>query len=165
MTELIKEWFTADELCGVGGLPQHRSSFSTKAKNEHWISRQHSGKRGAAFEYHISSLPESAQLILRNRDIKRGAITTLPMIWTIKDDAMAPTVQKGMQVAITYPPMFDGGGLYLLSINKVPELRRVQWLESQQVYAVLCDNPHYPTDYVKDLFILAKVIAALAPIQ
>jgi hypothetical protein len=164
-SQTIKEWFTADELRGVDGLPRCRSSFSKKATKEHWHKRQRSGCRGAAFEYHITSLPEQAQLALRNTYIANGASTTLPMIWTMTDDSMNPTIQTGEQVAFIYPLNTNENGLYLVNINEQITLRRVQWIENQQQYAVLCDNPSHTTLYIDNLTILAKVTGVLSSVQ
>ncbi|MGL4668438.1 MAG: helix-turn-helix domain-containing protein [Saezia sp.] len=162
-----QEWFTADELCGIGGLPQHRSSFSTKATKEKWLKRQRSGKRGAAFEYHISSLPEMAQRMLRDQATKRGATDVPPMLWTVQDHSMAPTLRQGEQVAFVYPAQVNSGGLFLVKIDKSTALRRLQWLMCRQEYAVSCDNPRYPTTYhpKDDILILAKVIGILSPLR
>ncbi|HDR1291335.1 TPA: hypothetical protein QB359_000997 [Pasteurella multocida] len=56
-----KEWFTAFELEGKGGLPTKATNITRKATKENWEKRQVKGKKGIAFEYHYSSLPEATQ--------------------------------------------------------------------------------------------------------
>lgn len=61
MNSFKKEWFTAFELAGKGGLPNQPSNVTRRATKNQWIKRQVEGKRGIAFEYHYSSLPPSVQ--------------------------------------------------------------------------------------------------------
>ncbi|PJG86183.1 DNA-binding protein [Conservatibacter flavescens] len=56
-----KEWFSAFELIGKGELPNQATNITRKATKENWLKRQIKGKKGVAFEYHYSSLPESVQ--------------------------------------------------------------------------------------------------------
>ncbi len=58
---MSQEWFSAKELQGLAGLPSSASSISRKATNEGWKKRQIKGVKGIAYEYHISSLPNSTQ--------------------------------------------------------------------------------------------------------
>ncbi|HAX5101916.1 TPA: DNA-binding protein [Escherichia coli] len=58
---MSQEWFSAKELQGLAGLPSSASSISRKATNEGWKKRQIKGVKGIAYEYHISSLPDSTQ--------------------------------------------------------------------------------------------------------
>lgn len=59
-----KEWFTAFELAGLGGLPSQATNVTRRATKNDWKKRQVEGKKGVAFEYHYSSLPESVQRAL-----------------------------------------------------------------------------------------------------
>ncbi|EJU3030160.1 DNA-binding protein [Salmonella enterica] len=61
---MTKEWFTAKELQGLGGLPKAANSISRKATLEEWKKRQRKGVKGVAYEYHISSLPVEVQKTL-----------------------------------------------------------------------------------------------------
>ncbi|MBF0751770.1 MULTISPECIES: DNA-binding protein [unclassified Pasteurella] len=61
MNSSKKEWFTAFELAGIGGLPNQPSNVTRRATKNQWVKRQVEGKRGIAFEYHYSSLPEDVQ--------------------------------------------------------------------------------------------------------
>ena len=59
-----KEWFSAFELEGIGGLPAKATNITRRATKNNWIKSQIEGKKGLAYEYHYSSLPESVQLAL-----------------------------------------------------------------------------------------------------
>ena len=57
----LKEWFTASELAGIGGLPVQASNVTRRATKKNWRKRQIEGKRGVAYEYHYSALPQNVQ--------------------------------------------------------------------------------------------------------
>ncbi|PJG86185.1 Mu transposase C-terminal domain-containing protein [Conservatibacter flavescens] len=61
----MKEWFSPKEVSGLGGLPSNPSNLTRKATKENWQKRQIQGVRGAAFEYHFTSLPLETQKQLR----------------------------------------------------------------------------------------------------
>lgn len=61
---LLKEWFLANELIGLKGMPKNIGSISRKAGKEGWTKRQSSGSHGVSYEYHISSLPAGTQELL-----------------------------------------------------------------------------------------------------
>ncbi|MGR6980845.1 DNA-binding protein [Testudinibacter sp. P27/CKL/0425] len=61
-----KQWFTASELVGVGGLPKQATNITRKAVKENWEKRQVKGAKGVAFEYYYLSLPSAALQELRN---------------------------------------------------------------------------------------------------
>lgn len=56
-----KEWFSANELVGLGGLPTTPQGVNKKARTQHWEKRSKNGVQGGAIEYHYSSLPEDVQ--------------------------------------------------------------------------------------------------------
>lgn len=60
-----KEWFSAKELVGIGGLPGTAQGINQKAKRELWIRRRRLGVQGKAVEYHIDSIPVGVQHVLR----------------------------------------------------------------------------------------------------
>lgn len=60
----VKEWFSASELAGLSGMPQHPTNVTRKAKSADWKRRQISGTKGVSFEYHLSSLPPETQEVL-----------------------------------------------------------------------------------------------------
>jgi len=62
---MIREWFTALELaeCRLPDLPAEKSPMIRRAKRENWRSRPRIG-RGGGLEYHVSALPETAQIKL-----------------------------------------------------------------------------------------------------
>jgi len=61
-----KEWFSAQELEGLAGLPRTRQSITVKAKKDNWENRPRQGKGGGK-EYRLSSLPKETQAVLIKR--------------------------------------------------------------------------------------------------
>lgn len=59
-----KEWFSANELVGLRGLPATPQGINKKARTQHWEKRSKNGVQGRAIEYHYSSLPEDVQQAL-----------------------------------------------------------------------------------------------------
>lgn len=59
-----KEWFSANELVGIGGLPSSPQGVNKKARTQEWTKRNREGVQGGAIEYHYSSLPLSVQQAL-----------------------------------------------------------------------------------------------------
>lgn len=53
-----KEWFAAQELAGVNGLPTTPQGVHCMARRQKWEKRRRIGVQGKAVEYHISSLPK-----------------------------------------------------------------------------------------------------------
>lgn len=60
-----KEWFATSELTGIAGLPSTIQGINQKAHREQWKSRKRLGIQGKALEYHIDSVPDKVQHILR----------------------------------------------------------------------------------------------------
>ena len=60
----LKEWFSANELVGVEGLPQSPQGINKKARTQEWRKRNKDGVQGGAVEYHYTSFPESVQQAL-----------------------------------------------------------------------------------------------------
>lgn len=63
----MKEWFSAKELAGMGGLSKYPTNVTRLAKKEKWQTRQMQGIKGGGFEYHLTSLPIDTQNELRTR--------------------------------------------------------------------------------------------------
>lgn len=63
----MKEWFSAKELAGIGGLSKYPTNVTRLAKKEKWQTRQMQGIKGGGFEYHLASLPIDTQNELRTR--------------------------------------------------------------------------------------------------
>lgn len=59
----MKQWFSAQELTAIDGLPDSVQGVHYKAKVDSWQFRTKSG-RGGGKEYHIDSLPESTRAAL-----------------------------------------------------------------------------------------------------
>lgn len=57
----LKEWFSANELVGIGGLPTSPQGVNKKARVQEWKKKNRDGVQGGAVEYHYTSLPESVQ--------------------------------------------------------------------------------------------------------
>lgn len=62
---MTKEWFTANELAGLDGLPTSARRVRSKAENECWISRKRT--KGKGLEFHIDSLPLATQQALAKK--------------------------------------------------------------------------------------------------
>ncbi|SIO94827.1 MULTISPECIES: DNA-binding protein [Vibrio] len=60
----MKEWFLTKDLVGKPGMPETPQGVTNKARNENWLKRKPTGIKGRAFEYHISSFPQSTQAAL-----------------------------------------------------------------------------------------------------
>lgn len=59
-----EEWFSANQLVGIEGLPSSPQGINKKARTQGWIKREKSGVQGGALEYHYSSFPPSVQRLL-----------------------------------------------------------------------------------------------------
>lgn len=60
----LKEWFSANELVGIGGLPTSPQGVNKKARVQEWKKKNRDGVQGGAVEYHYSSFPENVQIAL-----------------------------------------------------------------------------------------------------
>lgn len=60
----LKEWFSANELVGIQGLPNTPQGINKKARTQQWKKRNKDGVQGGAIEYHYSSFPLSVQQAL-----------------------------------------------------------------------------------------------------
>lgn len=60
-----KEWYTAMELTGIGGLPNSPQGVNAKAKRESWKKQKKANKQGKGIEYHYSCLPEETLIALK----------------------------------------------------------------------------------------------------
>ena len=58
----MREWFTAQELKGLPGLPSTSFRIRERAKSEDWQKRKRA--KGKGFEYHINSLPTQTRAAL-----------------------------------------------------------------------------------------------------
>ncbi|KKZ56417.1 helix-turn-helix domain-containing protein [Haemophilus haemolyticus] len=56
-----KEWFSANELKDLEGLPNSPQGINKRARTQNWIKREKDGVQGGAVEYHYSSLPKEVQ--------------------------------------------------------------------------------------------------------
>lgn len=56
-----KEWFSANELKDLEGLPNSPQGINKRARTQNWIKREKDGVQGGAVEYHYSSLPAIVQ--------------------------------------------------------------------------------------------------------
>ena len=56
-----KEWFSANELKDLEGLPNSPQGINKRARTQNWIKREKDGVQGGAVEYHYSSLPLDVQ--------------------------------------------------------------------------------------------------------
>lgn len=60
----LKEWFSANELIEIDGLPNSPQGINKKARTQNWKKRNRDGVQGGAVEYHYSSFPEDVQRAL-----------------------------------------------------------------------------------------------------
>ena len=56
-----KEWFSANELKNLEGLPNSPQGINKRARTQNWKKREKDGVQGGALEYHYSSLPLDVQ--------------------------------------------------------------------------------------------------------
>jgi len=62
-----KEWMTANELAGIGGLPKSPQGVNTRARSEGWVKRKRTGvKGGKAVEYDLNSIPEDTKKLIES---------------------------------------------------------------------------------------------------
>jgi hypothetical protein len=66
----MKQWFSAQELAGVTGLPDSARGVRKKADSEQWVVR--SKAEGKGNEYHIESLPAATQRALRISEAQKA---------------------------------------------------------------------------------------------
>jgi len=59
----VKEWFAANEVAGLAGMPGTVQAVNMRARREGWQGRKREG-RGGGNEYHIDSLPEATRYAL-----------------------------------------------------------------------------------------------------
>ena len=64
-----KEWFSANDLAGLPGLPKYKRGVNQNAKKLGWKSREIKVRGGTANEYHLSSLPAETQAALLKRSL------------------------------------------------------------------------------------------------
>ncbi|BDE03608.1 TPA: Mu transposase C-terminal domain-containing protein [Pasteurella multocida] len=57
----MKNWVTAKEIAGIGGLSKHPTNVNRLARKEKWIFREIQGVQGGGYEYAFSSLPLEVQ--------------------------------------------------------------------------------------------------------
>jgi transposase InsO family protein len=67
----MSEWFTAQQLSGITGLPATDRAIQIRSQKETWLSRPRAAGKGN--EYHISSLPVETQRALKISNGKRAA--------------------------------------------------------------------------------------------
>ncbi|MBS9777599.1 MAG: helix-turn-helix transcriptional regulator [Gammaproteobacteria bacterium] len=65
-----KEWYSARELVGVGGLPSSPQGVNKKARTQGWVKRNKEGVQGGAVEYHVHSMPSNVQMALGVDDVR-----------------------------------------------------------------------------------------------
>lgn len=75
---MIREWFTARELAefGLNGLPSTERAFQIRASKDIWKTKPRQSI-GGGFEYHISNLPESAQIELIQKLVGEKTLVAL----------------------------------------------------------------------------------------
>lgn len=109
-----KEWFSAQDLAGLTGLPKTPQGMNTKAKEQNWQSRPRQGKGGGK-EYHISVLPESIRQYLSQQQMQTEQVAAqakdqkallaiaekLALQAKAKETVRTNHVQKVMQQAAT----------------------------------------------------------------
>ncbi len=100
----MKEWYACKDLLGVAGLPKSPFGLLKKADREGWQNRTRSG-RGGGKEYHISSLPKTAQTNLaRVREIesKLPAIAPCNQIDVAGPQAAPPSMTQRMEAKMKH---------------------------------------------------------------
>ncbi len=75
---MISEWFTPQNLADLqlSSLPSSRFRINEKAKKENWKCRPRYGV-GGGLEYHVSALPEAAQMELIEKQVGPAALDAL----------------------------------------------------------------------------------------
>lgn len=63
-----KQWITAVELIGIGGLPKSPAGVNGRARKEGWERRRKLGVQGKAVEYAIEGLPPDVLNVLRLKE-------------------------------------------------------------------------------------------------
>lgn len=86
----MKEWFSANDLVGLNGMPNSPQGINKKARQEEWQKQQKSGTQGKAFEYHISSLPPETQQQLK----LKAALAAIPQKDVVEKKPDADLMQR-----------------------------------------------------------------------
>ncbi|MGL4668437.1 MAG: DNA-binding protein [Saezia sp.] len=155
-------WFSADELLGLGGLPASRSGIYQHAITANWKMRQRCNVKGVTLEYHISNLSVQTQLALA-RQLLEDQCAMMPHLYKMPDDTMQPTIPKYAQLIITYLADFIEEGVYVVMQEGVQTVRRVQKNEHQQ-YNICCDNCFYQQEIDSYLTFIARVDGVILPV-
>lgn len=75
---MSKEWFSAQELAGIDGMPSTDRRVRSRAEKEGWQCQKRAGTKG--FEYHRSSLPLETRRALAKREAEAIAKSDAPAI-------------------------------------------------------------------------------------
>lgn len=91
-----KEWYSAQELSLLSGLPTTPYGIRKKAESEGWNSRKK--ERGKGLEYHIASLPLETRQSLARQSAEAIAQSTAPTIMAGRAVAQLDAVQSNREV-------------------------------------------------------------------
>ncbi|MFY1027150.1 DNA-binding protein [Actinobacillus seminis] len=151
---VMKEWYAARELVGLGGLPNHATNVTRQAKKENWECRPQEGVKGGGFEYHISSLPPPET----QKQLKlRSALAEVEAMWE-KQKAKEPDLdlakrlneatdiarekaKKKAEAVLQVLAMLDAKVNLLEALNVVAEQKAVSPGSLKNWYYKVCGNP------------------------
>lgn len=94
----VRDWYAAQDLAGMPGMPGTRQNVIARAKREGWASRPRAG-RGGGLEYAFEALPtatrralQAQQLELALNDVSTAAVAPPPAAAAFTGTAITPVV-------------------------------------------------------------------------
>jgi transposase InsO family protein len=120
----MKEWFAAAELCRKGGLPATVQGVNARADREGWQRHKRSG-RGAAWLYHLTSLPAEAQtallLTLAPEPQPAESESLAAALWKTKPDRLREIAKQRLKLVAAVRRVIELGRPKLEAIAQVAE--------------------------------------------
>lgn len=155
----LKEWFSANELIEIDGLPNSPQGINKKARTQNWKKRNRDGVQGGAVEYHYSSFPEDVQRAL-------GFSSSPPSTHTTPQTAFSEVrdVEDEEQVPFYDARASAGFGAFNTDIYAPEDYIGLskQWIESRGLYRdslafiMAAGDSMYPTINDGDMLLINR---------
>ncbi|MFY1007368.1 DNA-binding protein [Pasteurella multocida] len=134
-----KEWFSANELAGVKGLPSSPQGVNKKARTQEWKKRNREGVQGGAVEYHYSSFPESTQkalgFLINETKVEKKEFDLQQRIDLLEQKLQA-LENKALSVASIKPvDLTDSEWLLVLAFRRCNEDRKLMAISAVEALA------------------------------
>lgn len=134
-----KEWFSANELAGVKGLPSSPQGVNKKARTQEWKKRNREGVQGGAVEYHYSSFPEKTQKALgfttNEAEIEKNEFNLQQRIDLLEQKLQAIEVKALQPVAVKPEFLTDDEWRLVLAFRRCNEDRKLMAISAVEALA------------------------------